>query len=512
MKIYTADEIRFVEERENEIGMEFLRLMENAGAACAKKVEKFVKKDTVVCVVCGKGKNGGDGFVIARKLVEEGIKVKVVLAQGAPLATDAIEMYHKVDVLSVDVVRYDWDKNLALEAISSADVIVDCIFGIGFHGEPDDDCAEVFKMINCSTATVISVDVPSGVDTDTGAACKYAVCADYTLAITTLKPAHVLFPAREKCGKVYVLDIGISEAALSSVSPRLETLSMDELGALLPSRSISAHKNDFGHVLCICGSKNMPGAACLCSGAACVAGAGLTTVAFPESAYASLASHMREVILVPLPEIDGKLAATFECMSQLSVFIQKASAIVIGPGLGQSEDVTELVQSVLKTAKCPVVIDADGLNAIASDLDVLKGLSIPVVITPHPGEMGRLTGLSVAEIEENREGIASEFAKHHNVTVLLKGAATVVASPVTEAVYINTTGNVALAKGGSGDVLAGIIGSLIAQGLNEYDAACCGAFIHGHASDVVIGDTSVAGLLASDLFSGIRKTYLELGK
>ena len=512
MKIYTADEIRFVEERENEIGMEFLRLMENAGAACAKKIEKLIKKDATVCIVCGKGKNGGDGFVIARKLVEEGMKVKIVLAQGAPLATDAIEMYHKVDVLSVEIIRYDWDANLASKAIAEADVIVDCIFGIGFHGEPDDACAEVFKSINCSTAIVVSVDVPSGVDTDTGDTCKYAVSADYTLAITTLKPAHVLFPAREACGEVIVLDIGISEEALSSVSPRLETLDNFEVSELLPTRSINAHKNDFGYVLCICGSKNMPGAACLCSGAACTVGAGLTTVAFPESAYASLSSHMREVMLLPLPEIDGKLAATFECMSALSVYIQKASSIVIGPGLGQSEDVTELVTTVLRTAKCPVVIDADGLNAIASDLSILSGLSIPVVITPHPGEMNRLTGLSVEEIESNREGISEEFSKHHKVTVLLKGAATVVASPGISSVYINTTGNAALAKGGSGDVLAGIIGSLLAQGLSPYVATSCGAYIHGYAADLMVGDTSVAGMLASDLFEGIRRAYVELGK
>lgn len=510
MKIYTADEIRFVEERENEIGMEFLRLMENAGAACAKRVEKFVKKESSVVIVCGKGKNGGDGFVIARKLAEVGIRIKVVLAQGAPLAHDAIEMYHKVDPSLVEIIRFDWDADLAENAIENADIIVDCIFGIGFHGEPDSACEEVFKLINCSTATVIAVDVPSGVDTDTGYACKYAVSADVTLAITTLKPAHVLFPAREKCGKIFVLDIGISEESLSSVSPRLETLNMEELFETLPNRDLKAHKNDFGHVLCIAGSRNMPGAACLCSGAACVAGAGLTTVAFPESAYASLATNMREIMLLPLPEIDGKLAATVQCMSALHPYISKADAVVIGPGLGQSEDVTELVFEVLKLAKCPVVIDADGLNAIAEDLSVLKGVSAPLVITPHPGEMSRLTGLTVSEIEENREGIAEEFAKHHGVTVLLKGPATVVASPITEDVYINTTGNVALAKGGSGDVLAGIIGSLLAQGLVPYDAACCGAFIHGHAADVVIGDTSVAGLRASDLYEGVKRTYLEL--
>ena len=512
MRVYTADEIRFVEERENETGMQFIRLMENAGAACAKQVEKYVKKNNTVCVICGKGKNGGDGFVIARKLVEEGIDVRIILAQGAPLATDAIEMYHKVDSMIVDIIRYDWDPDKVISAIASADIIVDCVFGIGFHGEPDENCREVFRAINMSLATVIAVDVPSGVDTDTGTACEDAVSADVTLAISTLKPAHVLFPARELCGKISVLDIGISREALESVSPRLEALDFLEVSQLLPTRSPQAHKNDFGHVLVIAGSVNMPGAACLCSGAACVAGAGLTTLALPQSAYAAVGCSMREVMLVPLPDIDGKLAATVECMSILSTYIRKASVIVMGPGLGQSEDVTELVSAVLRTAKCPVVLDADALNAIAADLSVLSGLSIPVVITPHPGEMARLTGLTVSEIENNREGIAEEFAKRHNVTVLLKGAATVVASPETAAVYINTTGNAGLAKGGSGDVLAGVIGSFLSQSLSAYEAACCAAFVHGRAADIMVSETGKAGMIASDLFEGIRRAYAEMGK
>lgn len=512
MKIYTTDEIRFVEERENEIGIPFIRLMENAGAACAKRIGKYIKRDNTVCVVCGKGKNGGDGFVIARKLVEAGAHVTIVLAQGAPLATDALEMYHKVDSMIVDIIRYDWDPEGAADAIASADILVDCIFGIGFHGEPDEVCSEVFKLINTSTAFVVAVDVPSGVNTDTGEACKYAVCADVTLAITTLKPAHVFFPARELCGQVTVLNIGISLEALSSVSPRLKSLSLSEVSDMLPERAVTAHKNDFGHVLCIAGSRNMPGAACLCSGAACVAGAGLTTVAFPESAYASLASGFKEVMLLPLPCIDGKLAATVECISLLQTYMAKASVIVIGPGLSATEDVKEVVFSVLRSAKCPVVVDADGINVLASDLSILDEVSVPVVLTPHPGEMSRLTGLTVAEIEANREGIAEEFSKRHNVTVLLKGAATVVATYDDETVYINNSGNAALATGGSGDVLSGIIGALIAQGLSAFDAACAGAFIHGNAAEIVSEDTSVAGMVASDLYAGIRKTYISMDK
>ena len=499
MRVYTADEIRFVEERENETGMQFIRLMENAGSACAKRIEKFVKKGSNVCVVCGKGKNGGDGFVIARKLVEEGIRVQIVLAQGAPVATDALEMYHKVDSMIVDIVRFDWDPELALSAISSSDIIVDCVFGIGFHGEPDEACGEVFRAINMSTATVIAVDVPSGVETDTAAACEDAVCADVTLAITTLKPAHVLFPARELCGKVSVLDIGISREALESVSPRLEAFDSLEVSRILPDRSPDAHKNDFGHVLCICGSVNMPGAACLCSGAACVAGAGLTTLAIPQSAYAAVGCRMREVMLVPLPDIDGKLAATVECISMLSTYIQKASVIVMGPGLGQSDDVTELVSTVLRSAKCPVVLDADALNAIAADLSVLSGLSVPVVITPHPGEMQRLSSEP------------QEMAEKYHVVVVLKGHHTRIYVPKGQAitVYENTLhGNAGMAVGGSGDVLTGIILSLMAQHYTAEEAAVVGVWIHALAADLALtSGNSEESLLPSDIIAHLGAAF-----
>lgn len=512
MKVYSVDEIRFVEEREDEIGTRFIRLMENAGSACAKRIEKLAKPTDSIVIVCGKGKNGGDGFVIARKLHENGFFVRVVLALGEPTASDAIENYQKVLNMNIEIIRFDREQTRAQKAIDEAKILVDCIFGIGFHGEPSVECAEVFKSVNNCEGKIVAVDVPSGVDSDTGAVCRYAICADETLAITTLKPAHVLLPSREYCGEVKVLEIGISKEALESVCPRLETLVKEEVKNLLPIRKMNSHKNDFGHVLVIAGSKNMPGAARLSSGAAAVAGAGLTTVAFPESAYPAVSSGLAEVMLFPLPEEDGKLLASVQCMGKLLIAMEKATAIVIGPGLSQSEDITEIVNNVLKTAKCPVVIDADGLNAIANNLDILRETSARIVITPHPGEMARLTGLTVEEIEENREGIASDFAKRHNVTVLLKGAATVVSSPETQDVYINTTGNPALSKGGSGDVLSGIIGALLSGGMAPYDAARIGAYLHGFAADLVVEETSVAGMLPSDLFKGLKLAYRELNR
>ena len=514
MKVYSVDEIRFVEEKEDEIGTRFIRLMENAGAASAKRIEKYLKGkyDTDITIVCGRGKNGGDGYVIARKLHESGYSVKVVLAQGAPAANDAVEMFHKITQMDIAIYRYDREQTACEKAIEEADLLVDCIFGIGFHGEPDIPCSEVFQLMNFASAPIIAIDVPSGVNSDTGEAAEIAICADKTYAITTLKPAHVLLPSREYCGDIEVLKIGISDEALSTVSPRLETLEKDEIPYLVLDRPLDCHKNDFGHVLVIAGSRNMPGAACLSSGAAVVSGAGLTTVAFPESAYASLASGSKEIMLLPLPDIDGKLAATVECISSLHTYMEKATAIVIGPGIGQSPDVTEVVFDVIRNANCPLVIDADAINAISTDLSILKEAKSEIIITPHPGEMSRLTGLTVAEIEENREGLASDFAKRHNITVLLKGAATVVASHLTDKIYINCTGSPALAKGGSGDVLSGIIGAMLASHHDPYESAKLGAFMHGYAAEIASRETGIASMKASDLYTGIQKAYLSFDR
>ncbi len=516
MKIYTVDEMRCVEEYEDQYGTRFLRLMENAGSACARQIVRFIKEKYVdevspqrvvrVCVVCGKGKNGGDGFVIARRLAEKGYQVKIVLAQGSPIARDAIEMYKKAETLGVVVNRYDKESALCTGIMQAADVVVDCIFGIGFHGELDLQTEEIIRRMNEGSGFRIAIDVPSGVNTDTGEVAVACVDCDMTLAISALKPAHVLLPSRRYCGNVEVLDIGISAEAMASVPPSLSTLEKHELEAWLPFRADSSHKNDFGHVLVVAGSMNMPGAACLCANAALVTGAGLVTVAFPKSAYPSLATHTLEAMLCPLPETyDGFIAE--DSIPVLQEKLDKASVLIIGPGLGRGPNVQKVVEALIKSAKCPIVLDADGLNAIVDRTELFEEAHGPIVITPHPGEMSRIAALPTAMIEENRIKVAKEFADGCNVTVLLKGPATVVASPDRDKKYINQTGNAGLAKGGSGDVLAGVIGAFLAQGLEPFEAAGLGAYVHGYAGDLAAAAHSKNAMVASDLFEGIKEIY-----
>ena len=363
MIITTADEIRAIEVREDEIGTKFLALMEKAGSGCADLImEEYAPDGGPVTVVCGSGKNGGDGFVIARKLLRAGYDVCAVLAFGEPKAADAVENFRRANDLAVPM--FSWGAPEAEEAVKTAQVLVDCMFGIGFRGAANELQSEVFSAMNEAPGDTVSIDVPSGVVTDTGEVLGTAVKADRTIAISTLKPLHVLYPAREYCGEIRILDIGLLPASYEAVTPRLHTLDGEEAAALLPARSRTAHKNDAGHILSLCGSYRMPGAACLCANAALRAGAGLLTAAYPESAYPAVSSHLTEAMSLPLPAAeDGTLSV--DSLPVLKAFLDRATVLVAGCGLGQSDDVRAVLTELLKTFEGPALLDADALNNLA---------------------------------------------------------------------------------------------------------------------------------------------------
>lgn len=503
MDVLTAAEIRAVEETENAIGTNFYDLMEKAGTACANRIMKEFPKEggSVVCVT-GKGKNGGDGFVIARKLKEAGYQASLVLAFGPPTAEDAVRNYALAVQNEIPVTDYTLAPEAGREAMASANVVVDAIFGIGFHGAANEKQAEIFDFISQCDGNVVAIDVPSGVNTDTGAVEGSAVYADITYAISTRKPAHVFYPARGCCGRTEVLNIGILEESFRAAAPNLVVYESDEVADLLPIRSVTSHKNDFGHVLSLCGSMRMPGAACMCANSAIRSGAGLVTAAFPQKAYPAISSHLTEAMMVPLPDgPDGMVS--INALNMLHFYMQRATTLVIGCGLGQSSEVRAVVTDVLQSAACPVVLDADGLNAVAQNPAILSQVGNQVIITPHPGEMSRLMSVPVADILNNRVAAAKEFADHYKVTVLLKGPDTVVASYLTPKIYVNITGNQGLAKGGSGDTLSGIIAALVAQGMDPFHAAACGAWLHGYAADYAAKAISFRGMTASDLISAL---------
>ena len=509
MRLLSSDEMKQVEQYTAKYGLSYQRMMENAGAACARNIRNIVENENMsrrnAVIVCGKGNNGGDGFVVARKLGENGYNVCVILACGYPDSPESTYMYKLVIDSSIPTVWYDADRLKAMQTIKNADIVVDAIFGFSFYGSISEDLKLLIKEMNNANGLKFAIDVPSGVYCDSGYHDPGCFNADYTIAISALKPAHIIHPATDFCGDIIIANIGIPEDSYNLVKDSLYTYNKTEVGHLFPSRKTDAHKGTFGHLLCICGSKCMAGAPVLCASAALRSGAGLVTVAFPESAYIPIATKLTEALLMPLKEnSEGTLSA--ECLDKLLPNLDKFDGIVIGPGLGVNEDTAAVVKAVLENAKVPVIVDADGINIIAKDISILRNAKSKVVLTPHPKEMSRLAGIPTEIIQSDRIGHARKFSEENKVYLVLKGSNTVVSEPDSKRTYVNASGNNGLSKGGSGDVLTGIIGGFTVQDFGLVEAITAAVYIHGHVADVVADNLSKSGMLPSDVVSELAAT------
>lgn len=501
LRILSARQMKAVELTAAKNGMSFLRLMENAGSACARIIKDRLldlpfKKQKVI-ILCGGGKNGGDGFVIARKLYESGYSVDVVLVFGKPKDTDSIEMMKMLKGLSVNIYDFGIDIKAMEERINNAGTIVDCIFGTGFYGQASENHTLVFERVNQSSADIVSIDIPSGLICNSGDKTEHFVKPKLTIAISSLKLVHVLKPAAKSCGEVVVADIGISEKFYSEwENDYLYTLNDEEVKNLLPPINLLAHKGTFGHALCVCGSRNMPGAAVIAANGCVYSGAGLVTAAFPDCAYAAISSKLTEPLLLPL---DSNREGTLSTLSinQIIKASRKATAILIGCGLGNNKNIITIIEEIIKNIQCPIVLDADGINAVCGNLEIFKSANSPLILTPHPGEMSRLTGLSISGVQSNRVKIAENFAREHGVTLVLKGANTIVAQQNGNKTYVNSTGNPGLATGGSGDLLSGILVSFLAQGMTAWEASRAAVYIHGLTADIAVNELSYRGLTAT---------------
>ncbi len=515
MRLLKSDEMRAVEQFASRCGFSYQRMMENAGAACARNIRNICEKKTgnagKVCVVCGKGNNGGDGFVIARKLQDNGYSPTLVLADGYPKTAEAAENYKTAVERGINAVWYDSDKAGTAETLSSCDVIADCVYGFGFYGALSDNMKALFEEINSSSAIKISVDVPSGVYCDSGLVADGAVRADYTVAISALKPAHIVYPAAENCGNIIVVNIGLPEESYKSVKSRLFTLSHKEIMSFFPGRDMTGHKGTFGRALLVCGSRNMIGAAELSAKAALRSGAGLVSVAFPECMYIPMATKMTEAILLPL-EANTEGTLSEKAIPAILKEAEKCDAVLIGCGLGVNSDTVKIVSSVIENAKCPVIIDADGINALCDNINILKRATVPVILTPHPAEMSRISGEAVSTVQSDRATAAEKFAKAFNVTLVLKGANTVIAGAKNEEIYVNSTGNTGLSKGGSGDLLAGLLTGFVAQGIEPERAAQAAVFIHGELGERVSEKTSSRGMLPSDMINELASVMADFSE
>lgn len=495
LRIYTPDAVRAAEQYMIKYdGCTDLSLMKKAAEEIYFAVENELAAASFVCILCGKGNNSGDGYELARILLQKGIKVCCVRVFGEAPSTYAAEVCHDY-YLSEGGSVVDKPED-CFKAIAKSDVIIDGIFGIGFKGhiESDSMLYRIIDAANASPAKKIALDVPSGINAYDGSIGGIAFAADITAAVGVIKSGMLSYPARKNCAVIRVAGIGLTDSIMKGFETECFVAVDDEyVRDALPSRMVDSNKGDFGKLLCICGSENMPGAAVMAVGSALRGGAGLVTLASEKSVVDVVKVKYPEPIYSP---VDFEDEASVESLLKN---INNYSAVLIGCGLGKSESKKKLTEQIIKTYKGRLIIDADGINMISDNINVLKEAAGEVIITPHPGEFSRISGKSVAEINGNRIKSAKDFSDKYKCVTVLKGAGTVI-SKCGEKTAVNTTGNPGLAKGGSGDVLAGLIASLAAnKDVNPADAAICGVYLHGKAADMLKERFSEYGLLPSEL-------------
>jgi NAD(P)H-hydrate epimerase len=506
--VVTAAEMRAMDRWTIDHGTPGTVLMERAGAGATRVLRaRWRKPGGPVVVCCGKGNNGGDGFVVARHLRNARIGAEVWLAgRRDDVRGDAAEMLARWRG-AVTTIESPGQVEALQRRLARAGVVVDALLGTGLNAPVEGTLAAVIDAINTAARPVLAIDIPSGLSADSGQVLGTAVRADTTATFAFPKLGQVFHPGAGLCGPLDVIDIGIPPEAVAAVQPRVRLLEAAQVGRSLPRRAQDAHKGSFGHVLVVAGSRGKTGAALLSAEGAARAGAGLTTLAVAGTLLPVVEGRVREVMSEPLPDgADG--TAALGDGTAVDRLLAGRTVVVCGPGLGQSDDARALVHHLVRHVRVPLVLDADGLNAIAGTT-VLRDRPAPTVVTPHPGEMARLLGSSTADVQTDRLAAARRFAAEHGAVTVLKGARTVIVGP-EGAGAICPTGNPGMASGGMGDVLAGIVGGLLAQRLEPFVAACFGVFAHGAAADAVVAGRGTVGLLAGDLLAELPPTIARL--
>jgi NAD(P)H-hydrate epimerase len=480
--------------------------MENAGTGVADFILGRYPLAQRVTVVCGKGNNGGDGFVVARKLHDAGRVVEVILlARPNELKGDAAAMFEKLPVRAASIEN---SQQLAAEfsrAVADCGLLVDAILGTGFKPPVTGLYAEAITAMNLSGKPVVAVDIPSGADSDSmqPQSGEGIARADAIVTFTAPRPAHV-FGAFTR-GPVAVVPIGSPDEAIVS-SLNLEVTVAGDLSRLLAPRPLDSNKGVYGHVLIVGGSLGKSGAAAMAGMAALRAGAGLSTVAVPRSVLPSVAAFAAELMTEPLPETKAG-GIDMAALDHVVELASSVTVVALGPGIGRQPETFEFVHELVKQVKCPMVIDADGLNSFQGKTELLDGRDRPLVLTPHPGEMSRLTGMSIKAIQADRLDVARSFAREHHLVLVLKGNNTIIALPDGQA-WVNPTGNPGMATGGTGDILTGMTAGVIGQMPDDIArAAVAAVYLHGLAGDVAAEIMGEHSLTATDLLTALPEAF-----
>lgn len=495
MKVYNVSQSQQIDKMTIERSVPSQILMENAAFAVVHQILKndTLNKDSKILVCCGKGNNGGDGLAVARLLHIQGYKIHVhLLAPPEQLSHDAKVNYDILMQMNIPIVPAH-----AIDAmIQSADIIIDGIFGIGFTGTTKNAQASLFHTINQSHAYVYAIDMPSGVLADTGQTGGTSIQADETITFGFLKPGHLLYPAKSRCGKISIYPIGFLDGVKDTIHPSFETYDKVEANYFLPKREPASHKGVFGKTLIIGGSKKMEGAFLLACKAAFKAGCGYVYGLSVAGVVNKLANFLPEAIGLKSIDTDYLTMSSFDLVSEI---LHDVDVIAIGPGLGQDKHTQTFLFHLLNNSPCPIIIDADGLNLLHGKTSLLPEIKVPLILTPHMGEMAHLIDLDIDKLKRNKLEITQSFALTHNVIVCLKDADTIVVN-TNQMTYINPTGSPALAKAGSGDVLTGMIAGLLAQNKDPYVAAKLGVYFHGQAGEKAGKRLGIRNVLASDLY------------
>lgn len=500
--------MRTIEENSEKNGVSCRDLMQNAGGALTMLVYRISEDRDIssgVVFICGSGNNGGDGFVSAKEIAESGIPVTVVLACGDPSTELSAEAYCELsDVNGADVLNLNDNIEKVFERFKTASVIVDAVFGTGFHGFLPPQIKACFSYAQRCDALIIAADVPSGGDCLNGTVSEGTLKCAYTVTLGYTKIGMLLPPLADYCGEIITADIGLTDKCCEGIE-YLPTLFGDkDAMRLFPKRDKFSHKGDYGKLLNISGSAKFSGAAALSTEAALRSGVGLVTLAASERVIARIAPLISEATYFPLSE-DKEGSYSEANAPKIAKACAGKSAIAIGCGLTVTDGTAAIVKKVIKEAACPIILDADGINCTADNINIIKDAKNKLIITPHIGELARLTGVSPEEAAADRLTLAVNLAREYGVIVVAKGVPTIVAG--CGRAYLIPAGNPGLARGGSGDVLTGIIAAFCAQGLEPLDAAAAGVYVHGAAADLAADELSEMGMLPSDVIKKLHFVF-----
>jgi len=516
MKVVTAAEMQEIDRRAtSEFGIPSLLLMENAGLQVALEIERSFQQCLHLPLVlfCGKGNNGGDGFVIARHLLNRGRSVHILLfGRKQEVKGDALINLQILERMGVSIreVQKLSDLEADLRVIEGAGLLVDSLLGTGAIPPAKGLLGEAISFLNGSGKPIVAVDIPSGLGADESHPLGECVQATLTVALGLPKRSLILYPAASFAGRVKVADIGVPRQLLQNPEIRLNLIEGEEVVGAFPPRRRDAHKGNFGHVLVVAGSPGKTGAGAMASKAALRIGAGLVTFALPASLNDAMEAKLDEVMTEPLPETEERTLSS-SALEKILHLLEGKDCLALGPGLSSHPETGELVRKLIPQVKIPMVVDADGINALSLHLQVLGQVQCPLVLTPHPGELSRLLSISVEEVQRNRIALAQKFSSGFRIFLVLKGKGTLICDPGGE-VFVNPSGGPGMATAGSGDVLTGLLAGLIGSGINIPLSLRAGVFLHGLAGDLAAEEWGEEPMVAGDILSKVPDALRQIKK